>query len=86
VQVAADCERIHGPDDPDTFTARRNLADAYREAGRYGDAVHLGEQVAADSERTLGTDPLDTVASQRRLAAWRADADEDPNAWRPDEA
>ena len=40
-QVAADTERLLGPDHPDTLTARANLALSYRSAGRTGEAIAL---------------------------------------------
>ncbi|MGW7383577.1 tetratricopeptide repeat protein, partial [Streptomyces sp. NPDC054794] len=36
---------IHGSDHPDTLTARNNLADSYRAAGRVQDALDLRERV-----------------------------------------
>ena len=37
-QTLADHERILGPDHPDTLLLRSNLANAYRDAGRTGEA------------------------------------------------
>ena len=42
------CERLLGPDHPDTLTARANLAASYWSAGRTGEAIAIEERVAAD--------------------------------------
>jgi Tetratricopeptide repeat len=56
-RTLADCERLLGPDHPDTLTSRSNLAGAYESAGGLGDAIRLFEQTLADSERLLGPRP-----------------------------
>ncbi len=33
-RTLADCERVLGPDPPNTLTSRNNLAMAYQDAGR----------------------------------------------------
>lgn len=66
--MTADCERILGSDHPATLTARANLADFYREAGRVGEAITIEEQVLADRERVLGDDHPDTLSSRENLA------------------
>ncbi|MFD9061846.1 tetratricopeptide repeat protein, partial [Kitasatospora purpeofusca] len=71
--VAADRERLLGPDHPDTLSARGNLATSYRQAGRTGEATVLGERVLADRERLLGHDHPDTLTARNNLAtsyAW----------------
>jgi tetratricopeptide (TPR) repeat protein len=73
IQIAepllADCERILGPDHPDTLTSRNNLAAAYRAAGRAAEAIALHERTLADRERILGPDHPDTLQSRNNLAA-----------------
>ena len=72
-RLAADQERVLGPDHPDTLTSRNNLAAAYRAAGRLDEAISLNEQVLAARERVLGPDHPDTLASRNNLAvAYRA--------------
>ena len=67
--LAADFERILGPDHPDTLGSRNNLAAAYQAAGRVGAAIPLFEQVLAARERLLGPDHPDTLGSRNNLAA-----------------
>ncbi|MEU4765084.1 tetratricopeptide repeat protein [Actinosynnema sp. NPDC023794] len=62
------CQRLHGPDHPETLTARGNLANAYRAAGDSGRAIPLLEAVLADRERVLGPDHPDTSTSRNNLA------------------
>ena len=57
-----------GPDHPDTLTSRNNLAGAYREAGRLGQAIALYEQVLTDRIRVLDEDHPDTLTSRNDLA------------------
>jgi hypothetical protein len=58
-RVLADCERVLGPDHPDTLHSRSNLAGGYQSAGRLDDAIRLDEQTLADgsgcSARTTPT-------------------------------
>ena len=42
--LVADCERVLGPDHPDTLASRNNLAAAYRAAGRPDDAYPARRQ------------------------------------------
>jgi YD repeat-containing protein len=63
-----DCERLLGPEHPDTLTSRNNLAYAYRSAGRLGEAIPLYEQTLADRERLLGPEHPDTLTSRNNLA------------------
>lgn len=68
-QRAADAYRqLHGPDDPDTLTARSFLASAYRAAGDLATATPLHEQNAADSERVHGADHPETLVARANLA------------------
>jgi hypothetical protein len=75
-QLAADHERLLGPDHPDTLTSCDNLANAYRDAGRTAEAITLHEQNLATRERVLGPDHPRTLSSRNNLArARRAAAD-----------
>ena len=62
------CERVLGPDHPDTLTSRNNLACAYESAGDLGRAVPLFEATLADRERVLGPDHPHTLTSRNNLA------------------
>jgi tetratricopeptide (TPR) repeat protein len=73
-RLVADRERALGPGDPDTLTARNNLAAAYRAAGRTGEAITMHEQNLAALERSLGADDPDTLSSRNNLAAAYRDA------------
>ena len=57
-----------GPDHPRTLTARGNLANAYRSAGRLDQAIDLYEQNLADRERILDPNHPDILASRNDLA------------------
>ena len=46
-------ERVFGPADKNTLTARAALGSVYRETGRVADSIDLLEQVFADCEREL---------------------------------
>ena len=71
--LIADLERLLGPDDPDTLSARNSLAHAYRQTGRVADAVPLLERNLESGERLLGPDYPRTLASRNNLAtAYRA--------------
>ena len=61
-------ERVSGPDYFDTLTARNNLAGAYEDVGRFGEAIELYERVLADQERVLGPDHPDTLTTRNNLA------------------
>ncbi len=72
-QLAADHERVLGPDHPGTLTSRNNLAVAYWDAGRTGEAITLHERNLATRERVLGPDHPSTLTSRNNLAvAYRA--------------
>jgi tetratricopeptide (TPR) repeat protein len=71
--LAADLDRLLGPDDPDTIRARTDLARAYHQTGRVDDAIPLVEQVLAARKRLFGADHPGTLASRNNLAsAYRA--------------
>jgi tetratricopeptide (TPR) repeat protein len=72
-QLAADCERLLGPEHPNTLTSHGNLANVYRAAGRTAEAITLDEQVLAARERILAPDDPDILTSRNNLAeAYRA--------------
>ncbi|MET7339239.1 tetratricopeptide repeat protein [Nonomuraea sp. NPDC005650] len=64
----AGCERVLGPDHPDTLASRHSLASAYEAAGDLGRAIPLNEATLADRERVLGPDHPDTLTSRHNLA------------------
>ena len=61
-------ERVSGPDYFDTLTARNNLAGAYEDVGRFGEAIELYERVLADRVRVLDPDHPDTLTVRNNLA------------------
>ena len=70
------CERLLGPDHPDTLTSRNSLAYAYESRGDLGRAISLYEATLAARERVLGHDHPDTVSSRNNLAyayQWQGD-------------
>jgi len=66
-RLVDDCERMLGPDNPETLRARNSLAYGYVEAGDLNRAIPLYERTAADRERVLGADHRDTLSSQNNL-------------------
>ncbi|MFL6117136.1 MAG: tetratricopeptide repeat protein [Catenulispora sp.] len=64
----------HGPDHPDTLSARHSLADAYESVGDLARAISLLEQTYEDRVRVLGGDHPDTLASRNDLAYTYASA------------
>ena len=56
-----------GPDHPDTQTSRKNLAKAYRAAGRAADAIPL-EQTLAGRQQVLEHDHPDIQTARKSLA------------------
>lgn len=72
----ADRVQALGADHPDSLASRSDLADAYRTAGRLGEAIRLHEQTLADRTRVLGQDHRDTLGSKsksRLPSAWRGE-------------
>ncbi|HEY6278171.1 MAG TPA: tetratricopeptide repeat protein [Streptosporangiaceae bacterium] len=67
-RLVADQERLLGHDHPDTLAARNNLANAYQDAGRTGEAIPLHQQTLAARERILGPDHPHTLSSRYNLA------------------
>ncbi|MEU5666544.1 FxSxx-COOH system tetratricopeptide repeat protein [Streptomyces longwoodensis] len=72
--MTASSERFLGSEHPDTLTARGNLANSYRQAGRTGEAIAIEERVLVDSERLLGGEHPDTLTARANLANsyWQA--------------
>lgn len=67
-QVVADRDRLLGPDDQATLTARGNLASALQVAGRLDEAISLHERNLADAERLRGPDDPDNLTIRNNLA------------------
>jgi tetratricopeptide (TPR) repeat protein len=67
-RLAADLEHVLGGDHPDTLSSRNNLAQAYRAAGRLGEAISLFEATLAGRERVLGRDHPGSLDSRNSLA------------------
>ncbi|WP_194838746.1 FxSxx-COOH system tetratricopeptide repeat protein [Nocardia sp. XZ_19_369] len=68
-----DCERLLGPDHPETLTSRSNLARAYESAGQPFKAITFFEATLTDRERILGTGHPQTRNTRNNLAgAYRA--------------
>ena len=57
-----------GPDHPDTLSSMQNLACAYDDLGRYGDALALFEETLALRKAKLGPDHPDTLRTMNDLA------------------
>ena len=65
--------RSLGPNHPDTFSSRHNLALAYLDAGRTDDAITMLEATLKQREAKLGLDHPYTLSSRNSLAvAYRA--------------
>ena len=73
-RLAADQERILGPDHPGTLASRSNLANAYWAAGRTDEAITLHQHTLTTREHTLGPDHPDTLQSRNNLANAYQDA------------
>ena len=67
--LTADLGRVLGPGHPDTLTAQNNLAAAYRDAGRFGEAIPLFQRTLTARERLLGPDHPNTLRSRAKLAS-----------------
>jgi tetratricopeptide (TPR) repeat protein len=65
--LLADMERILGADHPETLDLRNYLANAYRGAGRYAEAITLHQENLPARERVLGPDHPDTLRSRNNL-------------------
>ncbi|MGA5727099.1 tetratricopeptide repeat protein [Streptomyces seoulensis] len=70
-RTARHSNEIHGPDHPDTLSARNNLAVSYSDTERVEEALNLGERALADCERILGNDHPATLIARKNLARAR---------------
>jgi tetratricopeptide (TPR) repeat protein len=66
--LAADLDRVLGPDHRDTLLSRDSLARAYQSAGKTAAAIALFEHTLGVRERALGLDHPDTLQSRENLA------------------
>ncbi|GAA0480001.1 tetratricopeptide repeat protein [Streptomyces sp. NPDC046215] len=66
--VAAERERVLGPDHPDTLASRYEAAFTLGLRGRPGEALREYTRVADGRERTLGPDHPDTLAARQETA------------------
>ncbi|WP_128381937.1 tetratricopeptide repeat protein [Streptomyces cavernae] len=62
------------PDDPNTLTARHEIAYWTGEAGKPDDALKLYSNVLEDRIRVLGPDDPDTLATRHGIARWTGEA------------
>ena len=69
-EVEARCERLLGPDHPDTLVAAGQLADALLAAGQADDAVRCSRWVLGGRDRVLG--PAHPAAIAARVSLGRA--------------
>jgi tetratricopeptide (TPR) repeat protein len=67
-RTLTDCERVLGPEHPDTLASRNNLAYTYQEADGTEEAISLFERALTDRERVLGPDHPDTLLPSNNLA------------------
>jgi tetratricopeptide (TPR) repeat protein len=68
--VLAACEHGGGGlDDLDILVVQDRLASAYQVAGRYQDAIRLGQRTLAERERRQGADHPDTMSTRGNLAS-----------------
>ena len=69
----ADEERVLGAEHPNTLRTRHELAVAYEDAGRAGEAIAILEPLVTQPERILGRAHPDTLTARDTLAgAYRA--------------
>ncbi|MYR44448.1 tetratricopeptide repeat protein, partial [Streptomyces sp. SID5910] len=66
--VAAERERLLGPDHPDTLASRYEIAFTLTRTGRAADALRAYKRVAEARIRTLGADHADTLAVRQEMA------------------
>ncbi|HEY8982162.1 MAG TPA: tetratricopeptide repeat protein, partial [Streptomyces sp.] len=64
----------HGPDHPDTFSTRHNLAHCRGEAGDASGAATAYAELLNDHLRVLGPDHPNTFSTRNSLARWRGEA------------
>ncbi|MFJ3981886.1 serine/threonine-protein kinase [Streptomyces fungicidicus] len=65
--VAAERERLLGPDHPDTLASRYEVAFALSRTGRAADALRAYKDVAGARIRALGADHPDTLAARQEM-------------------
>ncbi|MFI6812584.1 tetratricopeptide repeat protein [Nonomuraea sp. NPDC050328] len=73
-QVVAARERLNGPDDPATLTAKHNLARAHWSAHRFTEAITILQDVAEARARTQGPTHADTLLARVTLGQLHRDA------------
>jgi tetratricopeptide (TPR) repeat protein len=66
--VLAMCERVLGPEHPDTLSTVNNLATLYTDQGKYEQAEPLFQRVLAGRERVLGPEHPSTFSTVNNLA------------------
>jgi tetratricopeptide (TPR) repeat protein len=66
--VVSDYELLFGPESPETMMSRRELAAAYRNAGRIDKSTEIDAQNLIDRTRILGVAHPETLASSGDLA------------------
>ncbi|MFE4703153.1 tetratricopeptide repeat protein [Streptomyces sp. NPDC056738] len=66
--VAAERERLLGPDHPDTLASRYEVGFTLSRTGRPGEALGEYARVAQARERVLGVDHPDTLAARQEMA------------------
>jgi len=67
------CERVLGPEHPDTLSTVNNLAVLYDDQGKYEQAEPLYQRALEASERVLGLEHPDTLSTVNNLANLYAD-------------
>jgi tetratricopeptide (TPR) repeat protein len=77
---ARDLAEVLGDLHPSTLTARANLANSYRSAGRTPEAIQLEERVLTDSEQILGDLHPSTLTARANLANSYRSAGRTPEA------
>ncbi len=66
--VLAICERVLGPEHPDTLSSLNNLAILYHEQGKFELAEPLYQRALEGRERVLGPEHSDTLGALNNLA------------------
>ncbi|WP_433521626.1 FxSxx-COOH system tetratricopeptide repeat protein [Nocardia pseudovaccinii] len=64
-----DCDKILGPDHPDSLATRSNLARAYKSARQLDKAIPLFEATLTGHERIFGTDHSNSLRIRSELAS-----------------
>jgi hypothetical protein len=67
-ELAADCERVLGPDHPDTLASLAILGDCYRMVRQGEDAIPLFERVLVGRQRMIGPTHPDALTALTKLA------------------